>query len=481
MKELLISLKNSNNQPKYQLLAEALRSAIRDGKVKPGEVIPSTRTLAHKFHMNRHTVMKALGELEAEGWLQAFQKKHYQVVATLPSKFLQAKTLVAMSLPPKENIYRFARALDIADYPSGISFKHSFPSGFPDVRLFPLNEFKSYLYDSLSSHKNLTYGDPAGHPRLISQIQDYLRRVRNVDKREIVITNGSQEAIFYLAQLLLTPGDYVAVEALGYPPAREALKFAGAKLLPVAVDQEGLVVENLKKLVKTKKIKLLYLTPLHQYPTTVTLSAQRRLELYDICYKNNILILEDDYDHEFHFASQPIAPLASFDPAGIVFYVSTFSKILFPSARVGFMAVPKPIERQVAKLKRISSRQNEQLLQDTIARWMESGGFEKHLRKMRRVYDERRNSMLGELTRLQKVQNISWLSPDGGMALWLDIGRDSTKLAHLAHRNGIAINPESNFRLDKKAGSHLRLGFSGQTPEENKLGLQALFSLIKES
>jgi GntR family transcriptional regulator/MocR family aminotransferase len=375
----------------------------------------------------------------------------------------------------------FARVLEMGGYEPWPSCKFSFPSGYPDPRLFPVRELKSHIYDSLRSRKLLTYGDPRGEALLRAEIETYLRRVRGIEGREIVVTNGSQEALFFLAQLLVSPGSYVAVEALGYPPAHEALRFAGAKLLPVRVDEEGLVVEDLERHFRAKKrIRLLYLTPLHQYPTTVTLSATRRLQLYELAHKHGFYILEDDYDHEFHYRSQPVAPLASFDPAGLVFYVSTFSKVLFPSARLGFMSVPKSVAHEAAKLKRISSRQNETLLQDAIGRWMQSGGFERHLRRMRRSYAERLDGVLGclEEARAQHPR-LRWKCPDGGMALWLDLGRDSDAVSAHALSRGVLVNPESHYRLEGKTGTHLRLGFTGQTTAENRAGLKALFSAMK--
>lgn len=475
MRELLLSVEKTK-KPKYQALADGIRTAIREGKVKPGERLPSSRDLARQLKMHRHTVMTALSELESEGWIAATEKRFYQVTETLPDTFLRAKSVIKQIQAPENKEIPFARVIDIGEYAAPTGYKHSFPSGFPDLRLFPLKEFKSHLLDALSSKDVLTYGNPIGHPKLIDEVTHYLRRVRNVDRREIIITNGSQEALFFLAQSLISPGDRVAVEALGYPPAMEAIKYAGAKLVPVNVDQEGLCVDDLETKLRRKRIKFLYVTPLHQYPTTVTLSASRRLKLYELALKHGISIIEDDYDHEFHYASQPVAPLASFDPAGIVLYVSTFSKILFPSARVGFMAVPRKVAQEVAKLKRISSRQNEQILQATIGRWMRSGGFEKHLRKMRRTYEERKISIVGDLLRIQKKHpEISWSDPDGGMALWLDIGQDSTKFSEKVKKHSVLVNPEKLYRIDGKTGAHLRLGFSGYSSQENRASLEAMF------
>lgn len=478
MKELMIELPKGA-QPKYIRLADALRVAIRNGRIKPGEILPSSREMARSLRFHRHTVMAALAELESEGWVESREKMHYQVMRTLPEKYLKPRRVVQREFEKKEIPLSLARSLGIGDYKPVPDHKHAFPSGFPDPRLFPLREFKSHFYDALKKRDLLIYGDPQGEEFLRAEVEAYIRHLRGVGGREIVITNGSQEAIFFLAQLLVKPGELVAVEALGYPPAFEALRFAGAKLLPIRVDEEGLVVEDLERHLKTKKIRLLYITPLHQYPTTVTLSAARRLRLYEVACRHGIRILEDDYDHEFHFQSQPIAPLASFDPAEIVLYVSTFSKIMFPSARIGFMAVNSALAKEAAKLKRISSRQNEPLMQETLARWMQSGGFERHLRRMRRAYSERIDAMLADLADWQRVHpQISWIVPDGGMALWLDVGMNADRAGALATEAGVLLVPESRFRLDGKTGTHLRLGFSGQTPAENRAGLKALFAAL---
>lgn len=464
--------------PKYRKLAEALRLAIRSGRIKPGERLPSSRELARVFRFNRHTVMSALGELAAEGWVVAREKMHYEVTGTLPDTFLRPK-FVAQPAPRAPVDWEIARAPAVEEYKASGAYKHAFPSGYPDYRLFPLRELKSCLYDSLRSRKILVYGDPRGEDLLRGEIATYLRRLRNVEGREIVITNGSQEAIFFLAQLLVPPHSWVAVEELGYPPAFAALRYAGARLLPIRVDAEGLVVEDLERHLKTKRVRMLYLTPLHQYPTTVTLSASRRLALYELAHRHGIGVLEDDYDHEFHYDTQPVAPLASFDPAGLVFYVSTLSKVLFPTARVGFMAVPPKLAGEAAKLKRITSRQNETLMQDALGRWMQGGGFERHLRRMRRAYADRLAAMQADLRQWQRVHpRLDWQSPDGGMALWINLGENSDRAAAKALEVGVNVHPESRYRLSEKAGTHLRLGFTGQTEAENRAGLKALFGAL---
>lgn len=478
MKELNLKL-IPHNKSKATSLADTFRAAIKNGILKPSDILPSSRDLALKYKMSRQTVMNALQSLQSEGWIESLEKKHYKVTADLPEKFLIPK----IKAPQKKTIelidLLIPNKIEIADYISDRNYKYAFPSGFPDIRLFPISNFKSALYDSLKSTELLDYGDPRGLPELRVEVEKYLRRVRNVKDRSIIITNGSQEAIFLLSQLLLNDGDCVAVEAKGYPPALEAIKFSGAKIVPVDIDHEGMVTSDLENQIKKHKIKMIYMTPLHQYPTTITLTAARRLKLYEIALKNKIVILEDDYDHEFHYNTNPVAPLASFDPAGIICYVSTFSKILFPSARVGFMAVPEPLARELSKLKRITSRQNDHLTQGAIAQWMKSGEFEKHLRKMRRIYHERKNAMVEELQYFQnKGKNISWADPEGGMAMWINIHRNSTLIAKKALEKSIFVAPEKKFNLDNTDGTHLRLGFTGQTVQENKEGLKELMKLL---
>ncbi|MBX9722750.1 MAG: PLP-dependent aminotransferase family protein [Candidatus Obscuribacterales bacterium] len=478
MKALHINLK-LGPEGKYKSLTSSLRQAIRQGSIKPGERLPSSRDLAKQLQMHRHTVMTALTELESEGWVQAKSKRFYQVTETLPDTFLRIK-------PGKSNAANFVKPrkistkqISIRDHVELENYRHSFPSGMPELREFPITEFKSHIYDALKSKGVLSYGPANGAPKLIEEISAYLRRVRGISDKSIVITNGSQEAIFLLSQLLITPGDCIAVESLSYQPSIEAMRFAGAKIVPIAVDQEGLVIERLEASLKKNKIKLLYTTPLHQYPTTVTMSASRRLRLYQLALKHGFIIIEDDYDHEFHFAGQPVAPLASFDPAGIVLYMSSFSKILFPSARIGFLAVPESIGTQLAKLKQLSSRQNENIIQIAIANWMRSGGFESHLRKMRKLYAGRKEGMVCELLELQKKHpQISWRDPDGGMALWLCLGEDSSALAQALDKQSILLSPEKLYRLDGKSGTHVRLGFSGRAVEENSIALREMFKFI---
>ena len=477
MKQLHLQL-SDQKKALYLKIADAIRAAIRTGQLKPGEKLPSTRRLAEELQVHRHTLMNALNELVAEGWLEARQRQGYLVSEQLPAEFLGVERQANVKRAP--HVWSIEQDFLLQDLPDHSNYEFSFRSGAPDLRLFPYQEFKSHLADTLRvpAPELLDYGNPAGHEPLIQQLEIFLRRMRGIQGKKIVMTHGSQEALYLAARLLVKPGDYVAVENQGYPSAWGAFKAAGAQLLPIEVDEGGLCLESLERQIKKQPVRFIYITPLHQYPTTSTLSVSRRMQLYEIASREGIPIVEDDYDHEYHYRCQPLPPLAAEDPAERVIYISTFSKVLFPASRLGFMAVPEGLYSALVAYRKILSQQNETLLQDAVARWMESGGLERHLRKMCKVYEQRRNFMAKQLMSAQESGlKLSFKLPDGGMAFWVNCFQDSGELAERAKRRGIFVHPEWAFHVDQKPGTHLRLGFAGQNQEEIQRGLKALFDL----
>lgn len=468
MRELNLAVRDGS-APKYLRLAEAVRLAIEGGQLRPGELIPSTRQLAERNGLHRHTVMNALSELVAEGWLQSEPGRGYRVVAGLPRYFASKREDASYDKGPARG---------------ALSFDYAFPSGEPDLRLFPTSEYYAVVRDVMRTcEPRLLLGqdDAGGSQELLVQLGHYLRRLRDITSQEIVVTHGSQEGIFLAAKLLVRPGDVVAVDELGYPPAWEILKLLGAKLVPLPVDRQGVKPEALAKLAATTRVALLYTTVLHQFPTTVTMPLERRRELYGVASANGIYILEDDYDHEFHYRSRPLAPLRSRDPAELVFYVSSFSKVVYPSARLGFVVPPPAMAARLKALKRLITRQNNTLIQLAQARWMEGGGFERHLRRMRRAYQARLVAMQAALRQGVEAFGlpIAFEVPDGGMSLWVDFGLDSTSLARAALAKGVQVEPGDRYRLDGKPSTFLRLGFASSSLDEIDSGIALLLQAAK--
>jgi GntR family transcriptional regulator/MocR family aminotransferase len=470
----------AGKKPNYQKVADSVRNAIIAGHLKVGEKLPATRALARHLKLHRHTIMTAFNELIAEGWIASNERKAY-CVSEIASNLNPRSPIAERSDHASKHRWRLARSVEMAWNPIP-NVPHVFTNGAIDFRLFPRKEFRSVLMDSIRFIKpdHLNYGDPAGFPPLIEALRTYLRRARAVSDREIIVVNGAQEGIFLAGQMLLKPGDRVAVEQLGWSCAWEALRAAGAVLVPIEVDREGINPEALARRLKRDRIRLLYMTPLHQFPTTVTLPMARRLQIYDLARKHSVPILEDDYDHEFHYTTQPLAPMASSDPAELVIYVSTFSKMLFPSCRIGFMAVPKVLAQPILNYRRIITRQNEVLFQSALARWIQEGGFERHVRRIRRAYDERRRAMCRSLQVAKDAGlDISWINTEGGIAIWADFKTDAAQLARRALHRGVFVRPESHFQLKPSHGTHLNLPFTNQTPDEIDAGMNILFNLRK--
>lgn len=454
--------KSSKKQAKYLAIADALRKAIRERQIAPTEALPSARKLAQQLSVNRHTIMAALAELVAQGWVEARERSGYKVVENLP---IQGSRLInKVAKVPQSFAWKFRVKQNCTNTPKvkASQYRYNFSGGQPDISKFPFDELKSYFSQTCQRPKidDLSYGDSRGETELIEEIAKYLRRVRSITDKELMICNGSQEALYMISQLLLQPGDKVAVEQLGYPPAWAAFERTGATLIAVKQDQRGIDPEHLVQVFAQGKVKLLYLTPLHQYPTTVSLDISRRMQIYQLAVQYGVAIVEDDYDHEFHYDSQPIAPMAADDPAGLVIYISTFSKLMFGGARIGYVVANNALIEQVAAYKMVMNHKCNVLVQQAVAKWMQQGGFEAHLRRMTRLYQKRRDFMVQQLRSFQEQGlPIHFEVPAGGMAIWLDTGKSIVGLKEKLLAQQVYLQTEVEFNrfieIPDESSSHL--------------------------
>lgn len=481
----VFKLQNMNSsQAKYLQLAETVRCAIRQGQLAAGDNLPSVKSISEDLGLNRHTVMKSLSELVAEGWIESIQRVGYKVVPNLPIENSQSQVLSKKTDNSRPIDYRFVRSgCQLPTYPAN-DYEYNFSGGQPDLALFPFAEFKRCMSEVLSRPNltQLSYGQSAGIPELIDQVKIYLRKSRAITEREIVITNGSQEALFIVAQLLLQAGDKVAVEELGYPPAMSAFSSTGAELVGIKQDNLGMCPDDLEIKILKGNVRLIYLTPLHQYPTTVTLTVSRRMTIYQLAAQHNIPIVEDDYDHEFHYRCQPLAPMATQDPAQLVIYLSTFSKIMFPGARIGIMALSKTMAKAVTEYRLLICHKSNVLMQSALAKWMKNGGFERHLRRTTRVNLQRRDHAISVL---KKYNCFEFDIPDGGMALWVRLTHptDPSKkapgaelLAKRCEKIGIYVQHEKQYQFNKQGDRDcfLRIGFAGMSENKFAKGIELI-------
>lgn len=479
MRSLQLQLPESSD-PAYIRIATAVTIAIQDGRLLPGSRLPSTRELASSFDVHRQTVMSALAELVAQGWLIAYPRSGYAVNSALPTE----------QVPPRKAIVSQAKVTDLElvlrDTEIDVDldpreFDYAFRAESPDLREFPTIEYRRLVAQCLRQNcvPTLDYAASDGCSELAAQLRSYVGRVRSVANKHLILTNGAQEGIYLVSRLLLNEKASVAVEPLGYPPAWRAFRATGAKLVPLRTDKHGIITESLERAARKFNLRLIYLTPLHQFPTTVTLPLERRIEIYRIAREHRIAILEDDYDHEFHYNRTPLAPMASTDPGQIVFYVFSLSKLAFPSLRIGGLMSPPDYAKHLLSYRQLAMGNPGQILSRATALWMRSGGFERHMWKMQRLYRKRRDLVVAALTRLRENgRNLAFSVPDGGMAVWINMREDTEKLAQRARERGVLLQVENSYKLTPGIGTHVRLGFANQNSRELIEGLRVVEDLI---
>ncbi|MBP6628877.1 MAG: PLP-dependent aminotransferase family protein [Kofleriaceae bacterium] len=464
--------------PRFLAIARALVADLERGRWRPGQRLPSSRALAASLAVHRNTVLAALAEVEAQGWLTSQPGRGLFVsldlpagpprpagsapagTGELPSATVTLPALVAGLRPSSP-----AGPARAATPMLGLSL------GMPDPRLVPIDELARAWRRVIrrSGRRLLGYGEAAGHPALRAALATLIRTLRGVPAgpEHVLVTRGSQMALDLCARALLRPGATVAVEAFGYAPAWNALRLAGARLVPIAVDGDGLDVAALARLVARRRVDAVYVTPHHQYPTTVTMSPARRLALLALARRHGLTILEDDYDHEFHYASRPVPPLAASDAPGPVVYIGTLSKVLAPGLRLGFVLAAPPVIERLTVWRAAMDRQGDLAMEAAVAELMSEGELTRHMRKMRLRYQSRRDALVGALRRhLGDVLTIA--APAGGISLWapvtapVDVARWLTACA----ASGVDLAPGARYTFDGHDPRALRLVFAPWTEGE---------------
>lgn len=457
-----VSLDPSSSVAVYAQIARALTDDIRRGRLRANDPLPGSRALAQTLGVHRNTVLAAYDALRAEGWIAAEPGAATRVTASIPS----ARRRREPARDPERVGFAVVTEDHDPDESSALSGLVRISDGAPDPRALPVLALSRSLRAALRAGGTevLGYGHPAGHPGLRAGVAQMLSEARGVAATadDVVITAGSQGALDLLSRALIRPGDRVAVERLGYRPAWDALRAAGATLVPVDVDGDGMQVEALAS---AGALRAVYLTPQHQYPCTVTLSAARRVRLLALAQDRGVAVLEDDYDHEFHYDARPVLPLASADRAGVVCYVGSLSKVVAPGLRVGWLHAPAPVVREVVRLRTIAGRHNDGPLQHALAALLEEGELQRQVRRVRRVLHARRDAAV-EAVREVFGDALAVRPPAGGMTLWAAVpaGVDLAGWKGAAREAGLHLRVGAEFDLEGRETPALRLGY-GQMDE----------------
>jgi GntR family transcriptional regulator/MocR family aminotransferase len=482
--DLVLDVDRDATLPLFLQIARAVSAGIQLGRLRGGDRLPGSRQLAASLGVHRNTVLTALAELAAEGWIESVAGRGTFVSRTLPESPAR-KTRSRAAARPVASTVGFALPDPPLHYRQPVLPRGTLnlSSGAPDLRLVPMRSigraYRRVL--ALRGRDVLGYGDSEGHPALRSALAAMLARTRglSVTANDLVVTRGSQMALTLTARALVGPGDVVAVEQTGYRPAWEAIRAAGATVVPVPVDGDGLDVDALSALAQRTSLRAIYVTPHHQYPTTVTLKAARRLALLALARRRRIAIIEDDYDHECHYDGHPVLPLASADDGGVVVYVGTLSKILAPGLRVGYIAAPAPVVASIVAIRSLLDIQGDLATEAAIASLIEDGELQRHVARVRRIYAARREILAGALRRTFG-DDAGFRTPAGGMALWVHFRMrvDTEAWARQCVERGVFWYTGRRYAFDGKPRPFARFSFAWlnerELPEAVRRMAQAL-------
>jgi GntR family transcriptional regulator / MocR family aminotransferase len=482
----MITLDQESSTPLFQQIAFSLSQLIREGKLARGSRLPGSRILAQQLGVHRKTIVAALEELEAQGWLESVASVGTFVSQKLPE--IKVKSLgetTQIKTPKKNPAYDFQADPQLQKPLISNHQGLRFDDGLPDVRLAPLDSLARYYRQRLllgQKRQSLGYASTQGDWGLRQALCNYLRESRGLCLNEdnIMITRGSIQAFHLASNCLLKPGSVVGVGDIGYFTGRLIFAQTGATLQGFKVDQHGLDPNAVEDWCKKMPLRMLYLTPHHHYPTTVSMPAGRRLELLELARRYRFCILEDDYDFDFHYDTNPVLPLSSEDNHGSTLYVGSFCKAISPALRLGYAIGPSEVIGAMSNLRRIVDRQGEQVFEAAFADFLKDGELRRHLKKAVKTYEKRRNT-LAEMLKSELGDYLNFEVPTGGMAIWGQF--DSTisliDLAQKASALGMNINNGSNYHWQEVPVNAARLGFASIDETEMEQGLGVLKKLIK--
>lgn len=476
----VVDLDRSSTTSLYRQIYEQLRAAILAGKLPAGTKVPASRAMAADLQVARNTVVAALDQLTAEGYLDSRRGAGTVVSAGISADLTRAVQRRSRAGPREHRLSSSGNQL-AAVTRTGTGGETTMPllPGIPDFDSFPREIWARLLRRASRSlpPDAAAYGGTGGLPRLQKALCTHLREARGVraEPEQIIVTSSAQAALDLLARALLDPGDAVWIEEPGYLGARAAFDGAGAVLHPVQVDHQGL-----DPAAGHGQPRLIYVTPSHQYPTGWLMPLARRLELLEVAERHNAYVIEDDYDSEFQFKGRPIAALQGLDAEARVLYLGTFSKILQPGIRVGYIVVPSPLARPLARIQRNTGQVVASAIQLALADFIEEGHLRAHIRRMCALYHERQSVLADALNR-RCAGALHVETPAGGMQFIarLENGGDDRALVEAVTEQGVIARALSQFHLETPETRGLLLGFAGYPNEKLEQAAAGIEAALK--
>lgn len=478
-----INIEKTKAQAIYLQLATELSSLIKQGVLKSGQKLPGSRVIAEKLSLNRSTVNLALDELQAQGWIEARNRSGFYVNQSLPEVKLQQKETAIKDFSKTAGFE--LKVNDVIAPPQFCEFQLQFNDGEPDPRLGPLNELGREYHRLLrkTGARNLfSYNNAQGDVEFRKVIAQQLNEFRgfNISAENVFVTKGSIMAIYLISKVAIAPGDKVVITDLNYKTFNMNLENAGAVLARIPVDEKGLNTDELEKLLHKEKVRMLYITSHHHHPTTVSLAPERRLHLYELAKKYGFFILEDDYDFDYHYQNKPTLPIASMDNLGLVVYIGSYSKVVYPGIRTGFIIAPENVVKELVRYRRILDLQGDHVMERAMANLIKDGTMQRYLRKNIRAYKKRKEHFC-EILRKDFSDYLDFHEPEGGMAVWSKFKEkyDLKEIAKRCYQKQLHISDGSAYNPPGKNINSCRMGFAHMNENEITLACNILKDVLK--
>ncbi|SEW16118.1 GntR family transcriptional regulator / MocR family aminotransferase [Chryseobacterium wanjuense] len=467
----------------YMQVTNQLINAIQRGFLPFGTKLPGTRALSQLLQVHRNTIVAVYDELFAQGWVESLPNKGTFVIRKNDEKPVSFNDFNQINLKnyPKTTGFTF-KTSNILDNPFERSdCEFVFNDGVPDIRLTQIDQHSRIYSSTLKrrAHK-ISHYNQDGSEFFKKNLSQYLNLSRGlpISTHNILITRSTEMSIYIVSEILLSENDTVLIGALSYFSVNMIFQKTGVKIVTIPIDDEGIDVEEVRKICQKQKIRMLYLTPHHHYPTTVTLSAQRRLELLNLANEFGFIILEDDYDYDFHYDKSPILPLASADTNGMVIYIGSFGKSLAPGFRTGFIVAPENLMTEMRKYLGIIDRQGDILMEHVLGEMIAEGEINRYLKKSVKVYQERLDYFV-RLVEENLGNYLQFKKPSGGLAIWAEwkIPINLMQLSRNCGQNNLFI-PKTLLYQNKDLTA-MRLGFGNFNFDEMEKSIEIFSKTVK--
>src|SRR5882757_4959893 len=478
----LALIPRGSGTPSYKWLRDSIRSAIQSGSLKPGDHLPGSRELARTSSLARGTVLLALEDLKAEGYLSTIRGSGTYVSQILPERFLAGSTNLSLQIESEQQaLPRFSdyakRLYAISHFANPLTI--AFRTNLPALDLFPTDIWTQTASHRLSrvSSAQLLGCESRGYLPLRNLLSGYLQTARGVKctPEQIIITSGIQESLDLATRILINPNDRVLMEDPGYQVAFAAFRSAGARVIPMKIDQNGAAPPPHA----FSHARLMYVTPGHQFPTGVTMPFSRRIEILGRARQTGTFIFEDDYDSEFRYVGTAIPAMQGIDRDGLVIFAGSFNKILFPSLRMGYIVVPSALVEAFVISKSIQSRHHSVVDQAIVCDFIENGHFSRHLRRMRKIYAERLQILIHEVKKyLSGAIELSQIEAGLQTVGWLTSRLSEEEIATMALQKNVDVIPLSWYCQSTNLPPALQIGFAAVDEKAIIKGVKVLASIL---